>query len=131
MRYVLIPLLVLIALIAGGVAVLIVVDVTLQEVRDVFIIIYAVMGILFFLISIIVALAMFFVIRVLTRIASDAYEEQGKPILEDVRGSVRTMRGGVEFVTDQAVSPVIRVVSVVRGVRRGVDAVAGFARRGR
>ena len=131
MRYVLIPLLVLIALIAGGIAVLIVVDVTLQEVRDVFIIIYAVMGILFFLISIIVALAMFFVVRVLTRIASDAYEEQGKPILEDVRGSVRTMRGGVEFVTDQAVSPVIRVVSVARGVRRGVDAVAGFARRGR
>lgn len=131
MRYVLIPLLVLIALIAGGIAVLIVVDVTLQEVRDVFIIIYAVMGILFFLISIMVAFAMFFVVRVLTRIASDAYEEQAKPILEDVRGSVRTMRGGVEFVTDQAVSPVIRVVSVARGVRRGIDAVTGFARRGR
>ena len=131
MRYVLIPLLVLIALIAGGIAVLIVMDVTLQEVRDVFIIIYAVMGILFFLISIMVAFAMFFVVRVLTRIASDAYEEQAKPILEDVRGSVRTMRGGVEFVTDQAVSPVIRVVSVARGVRRGIDAVTGFARRGR
>ena len=131
MRFVLIPLVILLAVVAGGTAALIVVDVTLQEVRDVFIIIYAMMGILFFLISILLAFAMFFAVRVLTRIASDAYEEQARPLLDDVRGSVRSVRGGIEFVTDQAVSPVIRVVSVARGLRRGMNAVAGFARRGR
>lgn len=131
MRYVLIPLLLLFAIIAGGTAALIIADVTLQEVRDVFIIIYAVMGILFFLISIILAFGMFVAVRVLTRIASEAYEEQAKPMLEDVRGSVTSFRSGVEFATDQAVSPVIRVVSMARGVRRGVGAVTGFARRGR
>ena len=104
---------------------------TLQEVRDVFIIVYALLGILFFLISIIVAFAIFLAVRVLTRIASEAYDEQARPMLEDVRGSVRTVRGGIEFVTDAAVSPFIRVVSVARGVRRGVDTVAGFTRRGR
>ena len=131
MRFVLIPLAILIAIIAGVTAVLIVADVTLQEVRDVFIIIYALMGILFFLISILLAFAIFFAVRVVTRIASDAYTEQGRPILEELHGSVRSVRGGIEFVTDQAVSPVIRVVSVARGVRRGMNAVAGFARRGR
>ena len=127
----LIPLLILVAVIAGGTAALIFADVSLHEVRDVFLIVYAVIGVLFFVISIAVALVIFFTVRALTRVASDAYEEQAKPMLEDMRGSVHTVRGGVEFVTDQAVSPVIRAVAVARGVRRGVSAVADLARRGR
>ena len=131
MRFVVIALLSLVLVIAGGTAGLIVADVRLDEVRDFVIIIYGVMGILFFLIGIVVALGLFFALRSVAGAARDVFEESVKPSIDDARGMFRTVRGGVEFAADSAVSPVIRVVAVARGVRRGVDAVTGFARRGR
>ena len=104
---------------------------SLDEARDAVIIIYAVLGILFFLVAIIAALAIFFAVRMLTGLARDAYEEQARPLIDDVRGTVQSVRGSVEFVSDQAISPMIRVIAVVQGVRRGVETVAGIARRGR
>ena len=113
------------ALVAG------VVEVSLGEARDAVIIIYAVLGIVFFLVAIIAALAIFFAVRMLTGLARDAYDEQARPLIDDVRGTVQSVRGSVEFVSDQAISPMIRVIAVVQGVRRGVETVAGIARRGR
>ena len=60
----------------------------------------------------------------------DFYRRLGLAI-DEVSEMVHTVRGGVEFATDNAVSPVIRVVAVARGVRRGLEAVTSFARRGR
>ena len=131
MRFVVIPLLILVLVIAGGTAGLIVADVRLDEVRDFVIIIYGLMGILFFLTGILVALGIFFALRAVAGSGRDVFEESVKPSIDDVRGIVQTVRGEVEFAADNAVSPVIRVVAVARGVRRGVDAVTGFARRGR
>ncbi len=108
-----------------------VVEITLGEARDTVIIVYGVLGIVFFLIAIIAALAIFFAVRMLTGLAKDAYEESARPLMDDVRGTVQSVRGSVEFVSDQAISPMIRVIAVARGVRRGVEAMAGVARRGR
>ncbi len=131
MRFVVIALLIVVLVIAGGIAGLVVADISLDEVRDVVIIIYGLLGIVFFLVGIIVALGLFFALRAVVGAGRDAFEESVKPSLEEVRGMVQTVRGGVEFATDNAVSPVIRVVAVARGVRRGVHAVTGFTRRGR
>ena len=134
MRWILILIGVLIvAAIAAAVWALVtgVVEVSLDEARDAVIIIYAVLGIVFFLVAIIAALAIFFAVRMLTGLARDAYEEQARPLIDDVRGTVQSVRGSVEFVSDQAISPMIRVIAVARGVRRGVETVAGIARRGR
>ena len=131
MRFVVIPLLLLAVLIGGGTAGLIVSDIRLDEVRDVVIILYALMGILFFLVGIIVALGVFFALHALVGAGRGVFEESLKPGIDEVSEMVHTVRGGVEFATDNAVSPVIRVVAVARGVRRGLDAVTGFARRGR
>ena len=131
MRFVIVPLLLLVLLIGGGTTGLIVADVRLDEVRDVVIILYGLMGVLFFLIGIIVTLGIFFALRAAVGAGRDVFEESLKPGIDDVRGMVQTVRGGVEFATDSAVSPVIRVVAVARGVRRGLDAVTSFARRGR
>ena len=113
------------ALVAG------VVEVSLGEARDAVIIIYAVLGIVFFLVAIIAALAIVLAVRMLIGLARDAYEEQARPLIDDVRGTVQSVRGSVEFVSDQAISPMIRIIAVVQGVRRGVETVAGIARRGR
>ncbi len=131
MRFVVIPLLIVVLVIAGSTAGLIIADVSLDEVRDVVIIVYGLLGIVFFLVAIVVALGVFFALRAVVGAGRDAFEESVKPSLDDVRGMVQTVRGGVEFAADNAVSPVIRLVAVARGVRRGVHAVTGFTRRGR
>ncbi len=134
MRWILILIgLLIVAAIAAAVWALVtgVVEVSLDEARDAAIIIYAVLGIVFFLVAIIAALAIFFAVRMLTGLARDAYEEQARPLIDDVRGTVQSVRGSVEFVSDQAISPMIRVIAVAQGVRRGVETVAGIARRGR
>ena len=134
MRWILILIgLLIVAAIAAAVWALVagVVEVSLDEARDAVIIIYALLGIVFFLVAIIAALAIFFAVRMLTGLARDAYEEQARPLIDDVRGTVQSVRGSVEFVSDQAISPMIRVIAVAQGVRRGVETVAGIARRGR
>ncbi len=134
MRWILILIgLLLVAAIAAAMWALVtgVVEVSLDEARDAAIIIYAVLGIVFFLIAIAAALAIFFAVRILTGLARDAYEEQARPLIDDVRGTVQSVRGSVEFVSDQAISPMIRIIAIARGVRRGVETVAGIARRGR
>ena len=134
MRWILILIgLLIVAAIAAAVWALVagVVEVSLDEARDAVIIIYALLGIVFFLVAIIAALAIFFAVRMLTGLAREAYEEQARPLIDDVRGTVQSVRGSVEFVSDQAISPMIRVIAVVQGVRRGVETVAGIARRGR
>ncbi len=134
MRWILILVGVLIvAAIAAAVWALVtgVVDVTLGEARDTVIIVYGLLGIVFFLVAIIAALAIFLAVRMITGLARDAYEEQARPLVDDVRGTVQSVRGSVEFVSDQAISPMIRIIAVARGLRRGVETVAGVARRGR
>ena len=131
MRFVVIPLLLLVLVIGGGIAGLIVSDVSLDEIRDFVIILYGVMGILFFLVGIIVSLGVLIALRAIVGAGRGVFEDSLKPGIDDVREMVQTVRGGVEFATDNAVSPVIRVVAVARGVRRGLDAVTGFTRRGR
>ena len=108
-----------------------VVEISMDEARDTVIIVYGLLGIVFFLVAIVVALAIFFAVRMVTGLARDAYEEQARPLVDDVRGTVQSVRGSVEFVSDQAISPMIRVIAVARGVRRGFEALGGIARRGR
>ncbi|MYB40613.1 MAG: hypothetical protein F4X76_00160 [Chloroflexi bacterium] len=134
MRWILILLgLLIVAAIAAAVWALAagVVEITMDEARDTVIIVYGLLGIVFFLIAIVAALAIFFAVRMLTGLARDAYEEQARPLVDDVRGTVQSVRGSVEFVSDQAISPMIKIIAVARGVRRGMEALAGVARRGR
>lgn len=113
---------------AAAVAALIASGATLEETRDLFVIVYAVLGIVFFLAATAAALAVLFAVRALARAASEAYAEQAQPLFDDVRSTARTVRGSAEFVSDRVVVPLIRVVAAARGVRRGA---AALARRGR
>ena len=122
---------VLVAAIVGGIFGLNQAGVRLQDVRDVFIIAWALFGILFFLSAIAATLGSFFAVRMLLGKVRELLDEPIKPAIEEVRGTLANVRETVEFVSDTAVSPLIRVVSVTRGVRRGMGALASIARRGR
>ena len=131
MRYAVLGLLLFVLAAAGGVAGLVVADVTLDEMRDVVIIVYGAMGVLLLVALIIAVLGLWLAVRILTRTLRDLLEDPVRPALDEIRATARNVRGASEFVADAAVHPLIRVLSVGRGMRRGLGIVTGITRRRR
>ena len=48
------------------------------------------------------------------------------PLLDSTRDLVDEVRGTAEFVGESAVTPIIRVYSMVSGIRKGLDALGRF-----
>ena len=103
---------------------------SLDEVRDIVIIVYGGMGVLLMLAFIIVSILLWIAIRGLTRAVRALLDDPIRPTLEEVQKTVQNVRGTTEFVADTAVHPLIRFVAIARGVRRGLSTVAGLRRRG-
>lgn len=131
MRWAALAILFIAALVGGAVAAIILSDVSLEELRDIVIIVYAAMSVLLLIVLIIVALGLWIATRLLVRAVVDLLEDPVRPTLEEVRASARNIRGATEFIADSTVHPLIRVISVGRGIRRGLARVTGLARRGR
>ena len=104
---------------------------SLEEARDIVIIVYAVLGILLFLVMLIVTLAGFLVIRGLVRALRGLLDDPVRPTLEEFRGTAENVRGASEFLTDTAVHPLIRAVSIARGVKRALGVVSRIRPRRR
>ncbi len=121
--------LLLLALLAGAVASAIVFSVSTESVRDIVIIVYGVMGILFFFFGIVVLLGLYFVGRGLSGAVRRLLDESLRETLDDLQGAVKNVRGTTEFMADSAVRPLIRVISVGRGIRRGLRSVTGLRSR--
>lgn len=131
MRYVLLGAVLLVLVIGGLVLGLILAPISLQELRDVVVIIYGLAGIVLVLVLLMVAVGLLLAMRALQRTVGTALDEQVRPVMDEVQATARNMRGASEFITDSAVHPLIRVLSVGRGVRRGIARVTGLARRER
>jgi hypothetical protein len=103
----------------------------LEQWRDVVIVAYSLMGFFAFLVF---TLVMLLIARLLWGVRGairDLLEDPVRPTLEEVKKTVQNVRGTSEFVSDQAVHPVIRTVAVVRSIRRGISSITGIrARRG-
>ncbi|MQA00902.1 MAG: hypothetical protein GEU80_16550 [Dehalococcoidia bacterium] len=104
---------------------------SLENVRDVVIIVYGVMGIFLLVVLSIATIGLWIAVRALTKGVATLVEDPIRPTLDEVRKTVENMRGTSEFVSDTAVSPLIKVVAVARGVRRGASSLASTRRRGR
>src|SRR5687768_6680731 len=94
--------------------------VALADVRDVFIIIYGVLGIIFFFIASIVTLVIGLTVRALLRSARDLLDESVKPAVGSIREAAETVRGTTEFVGRTAASPIIRTYGMIAGARKGL-----------
>ena len=89
----------------------------------------------------IVALGFFFVIAGILTVALLAalvylifairriLQENVAPAVDSARATLDNLRGTTEFVGETAVSPIIRTVSVIRGVRSGITAVTSLPDR--
>lgn len=104
---------------------------SLAELRDIVVIVYGAMGVILMLAMAIAAFGLWFAIRSLSRSLQALLDDPIRPTLEEVHRTAQNVRGTSEFMTDTAVHPLIRVVALGRGVRRGVSSVTGFRNRGK
>ena len=96
---------------------------TLQDVRDVTIIAFTIAGTVLFLVAIIVTV-------VVGLAATGAFQAARRLIDEGVKPMVSNVRGTATFISDTAVSPIIRACGLISGVRRGLGVLSGLAQRG-
>jgi hypothetical protein len=89
-------------------------------VRDFFIIVLALQGILISVALVVLIVQLSALINVL--------QNEVSPLLDEARRTVTTMRGTTEFVSKNVTSPVIRAASVVAGARAFVGELAGIRR---
>ena len=102
---------------------------SLENLRDIVVIVYGVMGVVLMLALCIAAFGLWFAVRALSSSIQALIEDPIRPTLQEVQKTAQNVRGTSEFVADTAMHPLIRLVSIGRGVRRGVATVAGL--RGR
>lgn len=101
----------------------------LQEVRDLIIIICGAMSILVLFVALVVVLVVGLSARGLIAVAQSMLQQQLSPTLDSARQAVDNVRGATAFVTDTAVSPIIRLYGLFTGLRRGLMSLLGLTRR--
>ncbi|MEE8347738.1 MAG: hypothetical protein V3S20_10345 [Dehalococcoidia bacterium] len=101
----------------------------LQELRDITIISFTIAGTVLFLVGIILSIVIggmtFATVRKVRRVVSDNVQ----PTLENVRNTTENVRGTVAFISDHAVTPVVRTYGVFAGARRFMVVVSRFRHR--
>ncbi len=102
---------------------------TLQDFRDVTIISFTIAGTVLFLIGIIFTIVIggmtFATVRKVRRVVGDSVQ----PTLENLRETTENVRGTVAFISDHAVTPVVRTYGIFTGARRFIVVVSRFTRR--
>ncbi len=102
---------------------------TLQDFRDVTIISFTIAGTVLFLVAIILAVVIggmaFATVRKVRRVVNDSVQ----PTMENVRETTENVRGTVAFISDHAVTPVVRTYGIFAGARRFIVVVSRFTRR--
>lgn len=101
---------------------------SLADVRDIFIIIYGTLGIIFFAIGIVVAVIVGMTAKSLLNSVKDMLDADVKPALSSVREAAETVRGTTDFVGRTAVQPIAKVYGTVAGVKRGMTVLTNLKR---
>ena len=103
---------------------------SLQEVRDLVIIVAGAIGILLLLAALIVTVVVGIATRALVGAARHLIRDEVTPVIESARETVEGVRGTSSFITETLVSPIIRLYGLFKGLRRFLAILSGFARRG-
>ncbi len=101
---------------------------TPQDWRDVFIMAFMVAGTLLFLIAIVFTMITGLLTAATVSKARGLLRNNLQPTLENVRETSESVRGTVAFISDYAVTPVVRAYSVYAGARRFIVVFTRFAR---
>jgi hypothetical protein len=99
---------------------------TLADVRDVFIILYGIVGIVFFIAGIVVAIIIGMTLKSMLKTVKEMLDNDIKPAVSSVREAADTVRGTTDFVGRTAVQPIAKVYGTVSGVKRGMSVLANL-----
>jgi hypothetical protein len=103
--------------------------ITLADLRDIFIVIYGFIGIIFFIIASVVTLLVGLTVRGLIRNVNFMLNDSVRPAVSSIREAADTVRGTTDFVGKSAVTPIVKTYGVFAGVRRGLGVLSGINRR--
>jgi membrane protein implicated in regulation of membrane protease activity len=102
----------------------------LQEFRDIAIIIFTIAGTVLFVAAIVASILAIVAFVMLIRLVR-TLRRKLEPTLEGLQDTVTNLRGTAAFVSENAVSPVIRVYSFYSGARRFLGVMSRVVKRGR
>jgi hypothetical protein len=93
---------------------------SLGQWRDIVIILLGIFWILSGILMVALLVALLFLVFLVRRIL----KQNAAPALDSLKDSLDNIRGTAEFAGESVVSPIIRVYSVISGVRSGIGAVS-------
>jgi len=102
---------------------------SIAEVRDIVVIVYGVIGIVFFFFAVIVLVVLGFTVKGLLRSVSEILDDSVKPTMESIKNAADTVRGTAEFVGKTAVSPIVKTYGAFAGLRKGLGVLSGLSGR--
>jgi len=102
---------------------------SLEELRDLIIVVWGILGILFLAVAIVVGIVVGISARGLIGTVQSLLRDDVQPTLRSARQTVDSIRGTTSFVAETAVAPVIRVYGIFSGVRRFLSVLIGFRKR--
>ena len=103
----------------------------IETTRDIIIIIWGILGIIFFLAGIALLYFTYRLGRGAVDRASNIVDENVKPVLGTVQTTAEGARGTASYISERVVSPIVRVTAFAAGVRRGASVFTGALRRTR
>src|SRR3954466_4859387 len=103
---------------------------SLADFRDVVVIIYGILGIIFFFVAIVMIVAVGLTVKGLIKNANGVLNDSVKPALSSVQEVANTVRGTTEFVGRTTVAPIAKAYGMFSGVKKGASVLGGLAKRG-
>jgi len=94
--------------------------------RDWVVIFMGVAVALFFAVALVFTVVLGLLSRALLKKSLSVIDENVKPTLNSVKGSVDNVRGTTSYVSQAAVTPIVKAYGVVAGVRRAAGVLAGL-----
>ena len=105
--------------------------ISLEHMRDIAIIVGAVLASLAFLAIFVFTVVLGLTGRTLLSTIRTTIDDDVKPLVKSAQGTVKRLQGTSAFIGETAVSPIIRVYGIAAGTRRALGVLAGMRRRRR
>jgi hypothetical protein len=103
---------------------------SLADLRDVVVVIYGILGIIFFFVAIVMIVAISLTVKGLIKNVNALLNDSVKPALSSVQDVANTVRGTTDFVGRTTVAPIAKVYGMFSGVKKGASVLSGLAKRG-
>lgn len=94
--------------------------------RDVVIILMGLAVFLFFLVGLVFLVILGLLSRILLKKSLSVMDENVKPLLNSAKASADNVKGTTSYVSQAAVTPIVKTYGVVAGVRRAAGVLAGL-----